>query len=285
VEAAVKLKSATATAPLLERLQWHCEAMVFELSLAETTESAAERRQRETSLELCREWLEWTQQARATGAPGLDDPIVAKIKDRAVLADDPLLARIFAARDAFTAALGAADGAAAKKALTSLRQLLTPVSGGPEDLLIVRSATGELAGAARALSLVEKGHAEAALLAWAETRRTVQDSGTGSSGFRLNDMEHLPADILPEIVGALTYVESAIAALLNDGEDGIDAAQHDLTTAIAQLSVVVDKCPDPAGKDHLRQTIRRLEEAGKKLEQGDTGAADSIMRSELYMSL
>ena len=282
LEAAVQLKDEAAIHTLTQRLRWHCGAMVFELSLGETTEPAEERKDRERSLENCREWLNW---AEHTTPPVLSNPICAEIKDREIMDHDPLLMSIFTARDAFTAAIAHTDATAAAKARDELRALVTPVTQGPEALLIVRGYTGEIAGMARAIALLEKQEAPAALLAWAETRRVFMECGAGASGFHLDDMEALPVALLPEVMGSLTFLESAITDILNDDADGIESAQASLATAIERLGLVAGKCPEPDGQKRLQKAIRRLRDAGEKLEQGDTAGADTIMRSELYISL
>ena len=136
-------------------------------------------------------------------------------------------------------------------------------------------------GAARAAALLEKGEPAGALLAWAETRRVFQDSGAANAGFQLNDPDSIPAELLPEIMGALTFLEWAIAGIINDE---IEASQRELETCIARLTAIAGKCQAPDGKLRLEQTVRRLREAAGKLAQNDTDSADRLMRTELYIS-
>lgn len=281
LEAAVKLKAAPAISAFTRRLRWHCDAMVFELSLAETTEPAREKRIREQQLASAEDWLEWAQHGET---PALDDPVAAQIKDRSFLEDDPMLTRIFEARDAFTSALGNADASAASKAKEALQALVAPITQGPDDLLLVLAFRGELAGMSRAIALLEKNQPADALLAWEEARRTFHESGVGNSGFRLQEMESLPESLLPEIMGSLTFLELAITEIINYGEDGHGDALKALDTATVRLTACAEKCTEPKGSTRLGKMIRRLRDAADKLEHGDTDTADELMRTELYIS-
>ena len=286
--AALRLNDAVGARQALQELQDVHESILFELAISIPDESAETIKEREAASEEYHGFLEWNQQV----LKGLENESGTTILTR-IPPPPSLLARsdmetedfrsvLYAARDRLVDAVGLADANQVTAAADHLRSLLNPLTDGPKDMALAMVVQGELAAIQKVCSLTAEGNFPKALQVWREARLVYLNSGVAGDGLMLLDCESIPQAMRPDVIAALMYVESALFAI--GMEDNIKHGIAELAQGIARLTKLIEATPDGPCRQRLELTRQRLREATASLKNKDTGRAQDLLQTEIYVT-
>ena len=280
-EAAVHLDESELARSALHRLRFGAEAIAFLTSLAPQGEEPEERDERNRLRQIFESSLAWIGEIEGdfrSVAGRLDERPFRRLKRRAGLEADDFSARLLAGRDAVTESIGSSDRANAVRAVAELCALIAPLAEGPDDMVITQSAEGELAGLGRVAQDLEQERFAEGLGAWAETRRLFLESGGATIAYDWPEDEDIPTDLVPRVMGALLFVDSAAAEL---GDEDVSRPLAETETAIEKIRALRGDCGDNAGRRRLDRCLENLREAAERMRGGDIEGAGERLDAEV----